>query len=177
MCGRWKAKAILNELQRVTCIFISDIHRYTIHAHTFCKLSFYWEPMLIVHIFYGCVYTLSLSRSLSLSPPLSFHHFLCFKTYHTFASFDQVYSRTVEMQWKWNWNCTYKKTWDGLCSKIHYIVETGFFYDRYSQFNFIYFCLKWTNISFETKTVRVECRCVLSFSSSWNCSFIGYMWK
>lgn len=38
-----------------------------------------------------------LSFSLSFSP----------SKHIPFIPFDQVYSQTVEMQWKWNWNCTH----------------------------------------------------------------------
>lgn len=57
-----------------------------------------------------------------------------------------------------------RKLGNGLQQYQLYIVETAFFYDWYSQFNFIYFCLKWTNISFETKNpcVRVW-MCALIF--------------
>lgn len=89
-------------------VYLWVIRSYT---HTYCEMSFYWEPMLIVHIFYGCVYTPSLPHSPSEHIP--------------FTSFDQVYSQTVEMQWKWNWNCTHtereKKTRDEWMDGLHTI--------------------------------------------------------
>lgn len=55
---------------------------------------------------------------------------------------------------------------DGLHTILKYHSWNCFFYDRCLQFNFIYFCLKWANISFETKSVRACWMCALDFSLS-----------
>lgn len=148
-------------------VYLWVIRSYT---HTFCEMSFYWEPMLIVHIFYGCVYTPSLPHSPSEHIP--------------FTSFDQVYSQTVEMPWKWNWNCTHTQRerrklgmneWMVCTQYLNIIVETAFFTIEACNLILSIFALSEQTYHLKLKVcVRVECVLSISLSLSWNCS---KMWK